>query len=137
MKAWSNSPTPKENSRKSPKQQGHEDIINVNDSEDEDTKEKVEAAPQVVYKKNPEFLYVGKLPKDATKEEMEKFELLKTIEEMAIWLNKVIEHFGIKELSLIGHSQGCLVGLEFAHRFPKLIKSCSRWHPDRPNNSMS
>jgi pimeloyl-ACP methyl ester carboxylesterase len=29
----------------------------------------------------------------------------------------------IKEISFVGHSQGCLIGLEFAHRFPKLIKS--------------
>ena len=27
------------------------------------------------------------------------------------------------EISFMGHSQGCLVGLEFASRFPKLIKS--------------
>ena len=29
----------------------------------------------------------------------------------------------VNEISFIGHSQGCLVGLEFASRFPKLIKS--------------
>ena len=58
------------NSRKS--HRGQDDIINVNDSEDEDMKEKVETATQVVYKKNPEFLYVGNLPKNTTKEELEK-----------------------------------------------------------------
>ena len=48
---------------------------------------------------------------------------LKTIEEMAIWLNKVIEHFGIKELNLVGHSQGCLIALEYASKFPKNLKN--------------
>ena len=48
---------------------------------------------------------------------------LKTIEEMAIWINNVIEHFGIKELSLIGHSQGCLVALEYASKFSKNLQN--------------
>ena len=34
-----------------------------------------------------------------------------------------MEKLKINEISFIGHSQGCLVGLEFASRFPKLIKS--------------
>jgi len=36
-----------------------------------------------------------------------------------------MEKLKINEISYIGHSQGCLVGLEFASRFPKLIKSLS------------
>ena len=48
---------------------------------------------------------------------------LQSIEEMADWISDVIDAVGFKEASLVGHSQGCLVGLEFAYRFPKLIKS--------------
>ena len=33
-----------------------------------------------------------------------------------------MEKLKINEISFIGHSQGCLVGLEFASKFPKLIK---------------
>ena len=50
-------------------------------------------------------------------------ESLKTIEEMAIWLDKVINKIGIKDLSLVGHSQGCLVALEYASRYPKNLKN--------------
>ena len=48
---------------------------------------------------------------------------LKTIEEMAEWLEKVIIKIGIKNLTLVGHSQGCLVALEYANKFPEKIKS--------------
>ena len=48
---------------------------------------------------------------------------IKSIEEIANWVNKLMQSLKIKEISFVGHSQGCLVGLEFAHRFPKLIKS--------------
>jgi len=48
---------------------------------------------------------------------------IKSIEEIAEWIKKLMEKLKIKEISFIGHSQGCLVGLEFASRFPKLIKS--------------
>jgi pimeloyl-ACP methyl ester carboxylesterase len=34
-----------------------------------------------------------------------------------------MEQLKVNKISFIGHSQGCLVGLEFASRFPKLIKS--------------
>ena len=50
-------------------------------------------------------------------------ESLKTIEEMAIWLDKVINKIGIKDLSIVGHSQGCLIALEYANRYPKNIKN--------------
>ena len=48
---------------------------------------------------------------------------LKTIEEMAEWLEKVIIKIGIQDLTLVGHSQGCLVALEYANKFPKKIKN--------------
>ena len=46
---------------------------------------------------------------------------LKTIEEMAEWLDKVIKKIGIQNLTLVGHSQGCLVALEYANKFPDNI----------------
>jgi len=48
---------------------------------------------------------------------------VKSIEGIAEWVKKIMEKLKINEISFIGHSQGCLVGLEFASRFPKLIKS--------------
>jgi len=50
---------------------------------------------------------------------------IKSIEEIADWIKKSMEKLKINEISFLGHSQGCLVGLEFAYRFPKLIKSLS------------
>ena len=50
---------------------------------------------------------------------------IKSIEEIAVWIKKLMEKLIINEISFVGHSQGCLVGLEFASRFPKLIKSLS------------
>ena len=48
---------------------------------------------------------------------------IKSIEEIADWIKKMMEKLKINEISFLGHSQGCLVGLEFASRFPKFIKS--------------
>ncbi len=50
-------------------------------------------------------------------------ESLKTIEAMATWLEKVITKIGIRDLSLVGHSQGCLVSLEYVSRYPKRVKN--------------
>ena len=50
---------------------------------------------------------------------------IKSIEEIADWIQKLMKNLKINEISFVGHSQGCLVGLEFAHRFSKLIKSLS------------
>ena len=46
-----------------------------------------------------------------------------TIEEQGQWISDVIDSVGKKEASLVGHSQGCLIALEYANRFPKNIKS--------------
>ncbi len=48
---------------------------------------------------------------------------LKSIEDMAEWLEKVILKIGIESLSILGHSQGCLIALEYAFKFPKKIKN--------------
>jgi len=50
---------------------------------------------------------------------------IKSIEGIAEWIKKSMEKLKINEISFLGHSQGCLVGIEFAYRFPKLIKSLS------------
>ena len=49
-------------------------------------------------------------------------ESLNTIEEMAEWLDKVIVKIGIKNLSILAHSQGCLIALEYANKFNDKIK---------------
>ena len=36
---------------------------------------------------------------------------------------KVVKHLGIKQHSIIGHSQGCLIALEYASKFPENLKS--------------
>ena len=53
-------------------------------------------------------------------------ESLKSIEEMAEWLNKVIFYLiRLKSLTLIGHSQGCLIALEYANKYSvKFKKYC-------------
>ncbi len=48
---------------------------------------------------------------------------LKSIEEIANWLNKVVRTIGINDLTLLGHSQGCLVALEYFNKFPENIKN--------------
>ena len=42
---------------------------------------------------------------------------LKTIEEMADWMASLLNVLEINKTSYVGHSQGCLVGLEFAYRY--------------------
>ena len=49
-------------------------------------------------------------------------ESLKTIEDMADWLNKVVLSLKIKEFILVGHSQGCLVALEYVNNYSSNLK---------------
>ena len=49
-------------------------------------------------------------------------ESLKSIEEMSSWLDKVIKKIGIEKLSIIGHSQGCLVALDYSNKFSNKVK---------------
>ena len=46
---------------------------------------------------------------------------LSSIEEMADWVNAVIDAVGHKEASLVGHSQGCLQILEYAFKYKDRI----------------
>ena len=48
---------------------------------------------------------------------------LESIEEQGKWISDVIDSVEMKEASLVGHSQGCLVVLECASQFPEKIKS--------------
>lgn len=50
---------------------------------------------------------------------------LTSIEAMADWLNDVVEVLAADDISLVGHSQGCLVALEFASRYPDKVRSVS------------
>ena len=49
-------------------------------------------------------------------------ESLKSIEEIADWLDKVVKKIGVDQLTIVGHSQGCLVSLEYYLKFPEKIK---------------
>ncbi len=49
-------------------------------------------------------------------------ESLNSIEEMAEWLEKVVTKIGINNLSILGHSQGCLIALEYINKFPNKVK---------------
>jgi pimeloyl-ACP methyl ester carboxylesterase len=50
---------------------------------------------------------------------------LESIEAMADWLNDVVAALGCDKISLVAHSQGCLVGLEFGARYPERLKCLS------------
>ena len=50
---------------------------------------------------------------------------LDSIEHMADWLNAVITVLEVKNIPLVAHSQGCLTALEFASRYPRLLRSVS------------
>jgi len=50
---------------------------------------------------------------------------LKSIEEMGDWIANVIDSMEINEVSLVGHSQGCLVTMETASRYPSKVKCLS------------
>jgi len=46
---------------------------------------------------------------------------LKSVEEISDWVKSLMNVLDIKKLIIIGHSQGCLVGIDFAARYPNLI----------------
>ena len=47
---------------------------------------------------------------------------LKTIEEIAEWLELVFDALNLQNLILVGHSQGCLEILEYSHRYKDRLK---------------
>jgi len=56
---------------------------------------------------------------------LSKGKCLTSIEDMAEWVKNVIDKTDCKEASLVGHSQGCLIALECASRYPRAIKTLS------------
>ena len=50
---------------------------------------------------------------------------LTSIEAIAGWVNDVVETLDAKDISVVAHSQGCLVALEFASRFKDKLRSVS------------
>ncbi len=48
---------------------------------------------------------------------------LTTIEALGDWVNDVVETLGADNISVVGHSQGCLIALEFVSRYPEKIRS--------------
>lgn len=50
---------------------------------------------------------------------------LTSIERMADWLNDMATTLSIENISVVGHSQGCLNALEFASRYAEKVKSVS------------
>ena len=46
---------------------------------------------------------------------------LPSIEKISNWVKTFMEVLSIKKINFIGHSQGCLVGIDFASRYPELI----------------
>ena len=50
---------------------------------------------------------------------------LTTIETLGDWVNDVVEALDAKDVSVVAHSQGCLVALEFASRYKERLKSVS------------
>jgi len=48
---------------------------------------------------------------------------LESIEQISNWVKSLMNVLGIKKIIIIGHSQGSLVGIDFASRYPDLISS--------------
>ena len=46
---------------------------------------------------------------------------LKSIEDISTWVNNLMGALDIKKIIILGYSQGCLVGIDFASRYPDLI----------------
>ena len=48
---------------------------------------------------------------------------LLSIEQISDWIEKVLNTLNISEVTLIGHSQGCLEALEYCYKYPRKIKN--------------
>ncbi|MBT6122002.1 MAG: alpha/beta hydrolase, partial [Candidatus Puniceispirillum sp.] len=46
---------------------------------------------------------------------------LETIEDMAAWIIDLLDSLSVKTACIVGHSQGCLVSIELATRYPDRI----------------
>ncbi|MFK5997776.1 MAG: alpha/beta hydrolase [Rhodobacterales bacterium] len=57
---------------------------------------------------------------------LSKGDALADIEDMADWVAELLEAVGVTSANVIGHSQGGLIGLELAARYPDRVKSLSQ-----------
>ena len=48
---------------------------------------------------------------------------LKTIQNISDWVKKLMIAINVKKITIIGHSQGCLVGIDFGSRYSDLIEN--------------
>ena len=48
---------------------------------------------------------------------------LRSIEEISDWVKSLMTALNITKIIIIGHSQGCLVGIDFAARYENLLSS--------------
>ena len=48
---------------------------------------------------------------------------IKSIQEISDWVKLLMKKVNISKIIIVGHSQGCLVGIDFASRYPDLISS--------------
>ncbi len=48
---------------------------------------------------------------------------LKSIQEISDWVILLMQTVDISKIIIVGHSQGCLAGIDFASRYPDLISS--------------
>ena len=46
---------------------------------------------------------------------------LDNIEQMAEWYHSLLKSVDVQKVQVIGHSQGCLVGLELARKYPEMV----------------
>jgi len=46
---------------------------------------------------------------------------LKSIEDISDWVKQLMNALNINKINFVGHSQGCLVGIDFGSRYPELI----------------
>ena len=47
---------------------------------------------------------------------------LKSIEEISDWIKSLMLKADVSKVILVGHSQGCLVGIDFASKYPEFIE---------------
>ena len=47
---------------------------------------------------------------------------LSSIQEISDWVKALMNKLNLKKINFIGHSQGCLVGIDFASRYPNLLE---------------
>ena len=47
---------------------------------------------------------------------------LKSIQEISDWIKEMMKKININKINFIGHSQGCLVGIDFSSRYPESIE---------------